>query len=101
MKRLFEGATVVSAILLLLTTASAFIFNIQTQKAKSKRDRKVEKIIEDHEQRHRDSVRRLQEENEELHKERDPFWHYYDREGNIQTKPGKYGVDDPPPNPRQ
>ena len=101
MKRLFEGATVVSAILLLLTTASAFIFNIQTQKAKSKRDRKVEKIIEDHEQRHRDSVRRLQEENEDLRKEKDPFWHYYDPEkGEFNTLPGKYGVDDPPPRPR-
>lgn len=105
MKKIHEGASIVSALLLILTAAAAFIFNVQNQNTKSrtkrKEERKTEKILKEYELRHRAYEKELEEENEELHKERDPLWHYYDREGTLHTKPGNYWEDEPPPNPRE
>lgn len=99
MKKIYEGASVVSAILLLLTAASAFIFNVKThtdkRKVQRKEERKAEKRMEEQRRRHKDNLSPIQAELEYYKKLDDPFWHYYDHEGEVQVKPGKYGVDDP------
>jgi uncharacterized protein HemX len=112
MKKVFEGASIVSAILLILTAACAFIFNVKNQSDKSKERKRAERHIEKSEKKkdshYSQQLRDLEKEKEKSDEEldhykklNDPFWHYYDPEkGEFNTLPGKYGVDDPPPRPR-
>ncbi len=111
MKRVFEGATLVSVILLILTAACAFIFNVNNQKNKHKEQRRSARHIEK-EAKRKDSQYskkihqterekgKAQDELDEYKKLRDPLWNYYDPEDeDFKTLPGKYGVDEPPPRP--
>ena len=130
MKKVFEGASIISAVLLIITAACAFIFNVKIQKDKSKErrraDHKIEKVEKKKNQYHSEILRKRDREEKkkdqkhlEIIRERDiereknegkldhykklndPFWHYYDpEEGEFKTLPGKYGIDDPPPRPR-
>lgn len=112
MKKVFEGASVVSAILLVLTAACAFIFNVKNKgdKAKEKRraNRHIEKAEKKKDSHYGQEIRKLEKEKEKsageldhYKKLNDPLWHYYDPdEGCFKSLPGKYGVDDPPPRPR-
>lgn len=43
MKKVFEGATIVSVVLLILTAACAFIFNVSNHQKKSSHKRSIEK----------------------------------------------------------
>ncbi len=118
MKRLFEGATVVSAILLLLTTFCIFVFNVQrhtekgkhrshedkkVEKAERKKDlhheRKFEKYVEEREKEHskdKDKRAKDEEELEYLRKMNDPLWHYYDDDAHqFKVLSGEYDVDCP------
>lgn len=105
MKKIFEGASVISALLLILTTACVFIFNVKNKQAKAsqrfKLERKKEKELQQQKQHYEKKISPLQQELEKHKKLDDPLWHYYDPEDQaVKVKPGKYGVDEPPPNPR-
>ena len=107
MKRLYEGASVVSAILLLLTAAFAFIFNVHRQQDKIKHRRNEQKNIEKVErQKDRSCERYIEEKDQEraseleelnrLRKLQDPLWNYYDpEEEEYIVLPGRYRVYEP------
>jgi len=91
MKKVFEGASVVSAILLILTAACAFIFNVKSQKDRSKErnraDRQIEKAEKKKDSHYSQQLRELEKEKEKSDGElehykklNDPFWKYYDPE---------------------
>lgn len=110
MKKLLEGASLFSVFLLLLTATTAFIFNVQNQKASSRKRKKYEKLINKQENNKKNShekIREIQKEKDKmkgeleyLRKMNDPIWNYYDIETNrTKVLPGRYGVDTPPKTP--
>lgn len=111
MKKIYEGAGFVSALLLLFTTASTFIFNIKNHTDKSKLERKAQERLEKKEKVSKKNIsdqyllyekelNSIQKELEGYYKLHDPLWHYYDSKSDaFKVKPGKYGKDNPPPNP--
>ncbi len=86
-KKILEGASVVSAIFLVLTCLSAFIFNVRSQSSKRKAADKKEKKWE---KKHHSQICDLEKELEYYKKKNDPLWHYYDENGNLHLKPGTY-----------
>ncbi len=80
MKKIFEGASITSAILLILTVACGFIFNVKGQKDRAKSQRHEEKMLEKAEKRFNIQRSKDKEELQHLRKLNDPLWHYYDTE---------------------
>ncbi len=110
MKKIFEGASITSAFFLILTIACTFFYNVKHQKYKQKERTKTEKKIEKHKKKIAECSRQkikietynkdLEEELEYCQKLNDPLWNYFDyKENKLKIKPGKYGVDIPPPDP--
>lgn len=104
MKKLYEGASIVSAILLVLTAASVFFFNVNNHKQKRKAKRHEHKMESKKESDFQKRIKQINRENEHTRKEieyykklQDPFWHYYDEEAQeMKVLPGPYDPLHPP-----
>jgi len=118
MKKLFEGASLISAFFLILTTVSFFVFNVQKQKEKTNERNKAEKemyrqskahgkdkqlALEDQENSFyyyfEDEMKKSDSNKEELdylRKKTNPLWHYYE-DDKINIFPGIYHENGPTP----
>ena len=102
MKKIFEGASIISAILLILTVACGFIFNIKNQKNRTKGRSNEEKknyhIQQKKDQYYNKGLKEGEDEKKEMEEELeyhkkllDPLWHYFDpEEDEFKVFPGKY-----------
>lgn len=96
MKKYYEGASIISAIILVLTTVCIFVFNINKNKEESKarkhEDKKIEKVEKESSQRLRDKQEELDAEKKKGH----PLWNYYDPEKDQMINyPGQYKPEGP------
>lgn len=110
MKKFFEGASIVTAVFLVITVAAAFFFNVKLKKDRSKKKYHIEKKEERKKQRisqisqqqfqEMKAKKSTEEDLEYQRKMNDPLWRYYDKEADeVKVLPGKYGVDNPPGRP--
>lgn len=108
MKKLYEGATVTSALLLVLTAAVAFVFNVKNQKQQRHARHHEEKMERKKESEFEKRLRQIDRENEHTRHEieyykklQDPLWHSYDPDSQeIKVLPGPYTPLTPPPRPK-
>lgn len=95
-KKYYEGASIISAIILVMTTVAIFVFNINKDKEESKackhEDKKIEKIEKKHSQRLIDKQEEVDTEKKKNH----PLWNYYDPEKDkMLNYPGQYKPEGP------
>lgn len=82
MKKLYEGASVVSVIIFMMIVVGGFFFGITTHKDDSRRSKKIEKNAEkeraEKNKRYEEQMTKKIEEVEPIPIIFDPLWNYYD-----------------------